>query len=64
MGTSAEVSWRVSDIVRSDNHKLRPLDDPHIDPEPINFRYAGDQVYARVSTGYTTITYTVSHEKF
>ena len=63
MGTSAEVSWRVSDFVRTDNHTLRHLDDPHIDPQTINFSYAGDE-HERVSTGHTTITYIVSHEKF
>ena len=63
MGTSARVTWRLSDIVRTDNHQVRPLGNPQIDPEPIDYGVTGDEVFAQVATGYTTITYTVRFKK-
>lgn len=62
MGVVADIRWSlVTDVLRGDNHGLRPLDDPVGDPPLLNVRYVGDDVIVKVQAEYTKLTYTVTN---
>ena len=59
-GTNAEVVWSASSVIVSDNHGVRNLAQPAIAPKALHFRTSGDNAFATLEAGVTTITYTVT----